>query len=262
MVTVDYTGRLGNNLIQYFVSYFFAQKNNLFFNAEPKSHYYNWEHNIQKKVRNFDLKGIENIIINDENFFHFLGKDSVDLKHYHFSGYFQDKKILLPIIEDIKKEFNFDNNTKDHEKVFVHYRIGDIINDRRMLPLEYYMEALDSLKCDSGFISSDSINHPFCVELMNKYNLKPYNTNNPIDVLFFARNFNNIVLSEGTFSWWIGLLSDAKNIICNKRDCFWHGDIFLDEWKKLYWDYDPRFIRERIKLIDYKPIKIKNYVNN
>jgi hypothetical protein len=32
----------------------------------------------------------------------------------------------------------------------------------------------------------------------------------PINTINFAKNFNNLVLSQGTFSWWIAFLSKAK----------------------------------------------------
>jgi hypothetical protein len=75
----------------------------------------------------------------------------------------------------------------------------------------------------------------------------------PSEVIDFGKNFNNIILSEGTFSWWIGFLSQAETIFCNKRDYFWHGDIFLDRWKKLSWDYEIETIFENYKLKEYKP---------
>jgi len=107
---------------------------------------------------------------------------------------------------------------------------------------------------NGGYISSDSINHKFCIHLIKKYNLIPINMN-PSQVIDFGKNFNNIVLSEGTFSWWIGFLSQAETIICNKRDFFWHGDIFLDRWKKLSWDYTIETIFKNYKLKEYKPKK-------
>ncbi len=73
---------------------------------------------------------------------------------------------------------------------------------------------------------------------MNKFNLEIYNAS-PLNTIDFAKNFKNLVLSEGTFSWWIGFLSNANNIYFNERERFWHGDIFVfPEWKALKYDWD------------------------
>jgi lysosomal acid lipase/cholesteryl ester hydrolase len=37
------------------------------------------------------------------------------------------------------------------------------------------------------------------------------------------------VITPHTFSWFIGLLSNADNIFFNKRERFWHGDIFTSK---------------------------------
>lgn len=37
MVSINYLGRLGNNLIQYFAGRILAQKNKLYLNSEPKN---------------------------------------------------------------------------------------------------------------------------------------------------------------------------------------------------------------------------------
>jgi hypothetical protein len=128
-------------------------------------------------------------------------------------------------------------NTKD--EVFVAYRIGDINGIRQMLPYEYYEDALTKINPISGYITSDTPDHPNVLRLIEKFNLKNYN-GSPLETIDFAKNFNNLVLSEGSFSWWIGFLSNAKNIYFNDRERFWHGDMFvIPEWKPLKYDWDP-----------------------
>jgi hypothetical protein len=255
MVTLKYDGRLGNNLIQYISSLFFAKKFNLNFNLEPNSNSGNWNFLLKNRIVN-GLTGNQTIEVNDDNFIDLLNREKIEPNHYHFNGYFQNKEFLQTYESEIKSLLNINYINTDKDSVFVHYRIGDVMNDRRMLPLEYYIDALDSITFKSGFISSDSIDHVFCKQLISKYNLTPIHGLSPIDTLNFGKNFNNLVLSEGTFSWWIGYLSNAENIICNKRNYLWHGDIFLDRWKKLQWDYDESVIYDSRKLKEYKIKKI------
>lgn len=251
MISVRYDGRLGNNLIQYLAAFFLSKKYNLKLNDSSEI----WGGFFKKNNINFGRVGSEFFNINDLNFIDFLEKKEVQNKYYILNGFFQKKEFLQKYENQIKSLLNINYSNVNKDSVFVHYRIGDIQNDRRMLPVEYYEESLDNINFNRGYISSDSINHKFCDHLIKKYNLTPVNMN-PLQLIDFGKNFNNIVLSEGTFSWWIGYLSRAETIICNKRDYFWHGDIFLDRWKKLSWDYEIETIYENYKLKNYKPKKI------
>ena len=244
-------GRLGNNLIQYFAAYIFSKKFNLKLNVSP-----NDEFNFLIKETNVDGNIGDTIIeLNDNNFLDYLECDKLKLNNYQLNGYFQLKGLLQKYEMDIKSNLNINYKEVDKELVFVHYRIGDIINDCRMLPLEYYIEALEKLNCKGGYISSDSIGHNFCKNLIERFNLIPIDLN-PMDTINFGKDFNNIVLSDGTFSWCIGFFSRASNIIYNKRDYFWHGDIFFENWTNLTWHYDNRSIYDGYKLNNYRPIKI------
>lgn len=232
MVTILYSGRLGNNLFQYVAAYIFSRKFNFKINSE-----------IIPNI--FDLPLADGIVVenpiievDDSNFMSLLESESINDAHYEFVGYYQLKNFILNYRDEIKSLFNLKFLDTSKNKVFVAYRIGDLNGQRHMLPIEYYREALSILNIEGGFISSDTPDHPNVIQLKNEFNLEIYD-DSPINTINFAKNFNNLVLSEGTFSWWIGFLSKAKNVYYNERPRRWHGDIFvIPEWKHLQYDYN------------------------
>jgi hypothetical protein len=237
MITIQYQGRLGNNMIQYFAGRILAEKSGLFLSKNP--HYDYWHKYFGIEAPNTMQIGTEIENIHEENFLNRLEQKQLPLKHYVLKGYFQKKIFLHTYKKYIKNIFNIIYNNTDPQQVFVHYRIGDTQNTKSMLPIEYYEDALSRIDCRGGYIASDSINHSNINKLYKTFNLIPINLS-PIDTIHFGKNFNNLVLSEGTFSWWIGFLSKADRVVCNRRDYQWFGsDIFdFDNWQKLNWDYD------------------------
>ena len=178
------------------------------------------------------------------------------MAHYRFVGYYQLKEFILNYKEEIKSIFNLTFNYQDPNQVFVAYRIGDISGERQMLPIEFYEDSLRQLNCEGGYITSDTPDHPNVKKLISEFNLKLYN-DNPIETIDFAKNFNKLVLSEGSFSWWIGFLSNAEKIYFNKRERFWHGDIFvLPKWEDLSYDWDNSCVGVRNKLNCKKIIRL------
>ena len=227
MVTIEYKGRLGNNLIQHLAGYYFSIKHNLKFNNHNKSFegLINYNNYIEGEI------GSDIVNINDTNFITYLEMDNIEIKHYKFNGFYQTKDFLEKYENEIKSLLNINYSEVDDNSLFLHYRIGDIQLTQGFLPIEYYENILDNTKYDVGYIASDTITHEYCKRLINKYNLKPINYS-PLETILYGKNFKNIILSEGTFSWWIGFLSDNSNIVCNNnREYKWHGDIFFDRWK-------------------------------
>ena len=121
---------------------------------------------------------------------------------------------------------------KSKNSIFVHVRLGDVTSVNP--GLDYYRHAILQSNFDNGYISSDSINHPIVRSLISEFNLIEFNEQNPIKILNFAKDFDNLVLSKGTFSWWIAMLSKSENIFFPKNDTCWYGNIFVfQDWKYL-----------------------------
>lgn len=135
------------------------------------------------------------------------------------------KKYRKEILEHFDLNFDLVSNS-----LFVHVRLGDVASVNP--GFEYYKKAIQKINFETGFISSDSFSHPIVQNLILEFGLQPYTEDDPIKILNFAKNFENLVLSKGTFSWWMAMLSKGKEIIFPKNDTAWYGDIFVfDDWK-------------------------------
>jgi hypothetical protein len=232
-VSINYNGRLGNHLFQYVAAFIFAKKFNLSLNTIFV------DDKFKFSQLNRSVHGDNKLIVNDSNFLELLNSETIESRHYIFDGFFQIKDFVLNYKNEIKSLLDLSYDEINKDEVFVMYRIGDIEGLRQMLPIEFYQDSLTKISPKSGYITSDSPTHPNIIKLSKEFNLAIYN-DTPIETINFAKNFNNLVLSEGSFSWWVGMLSNAKNIYYNQRERFWHGDIFVfPEWHSLNYDWDP-----------------------
>lgn len=253
MVIANFQGRLGNNLFQFFAAYFFSKKHEIpLYINDIGVFYVNGNSNLFKIISKYQTEYIPNnketIIINDKNFFEFFENENLPDVNFSFIGYFLFKNFILPKREEIKSilEIKYENQNDD---VFIHYRLGDIKNSILMLPLEYYTNALELLGNPKGYLSSDTIEHENCQYLINNYDLNVLDTN-PWDTILFAKNFNKLILSEGTFSSLINLLSNSNEVITNSRDlsAWGGGDIFsgFNNSTNLFYDYTtyPNYVKK------------------
>jgi hypothetical protein len=220
MLKIHHQGRLGNILLINAGASIISKKYNL------KVQNYNFS---DKSINFYDGdRENENFItLNDSNVFKFL-QENEDIHHgIIVDCYFQTSEFILKYFKQIKEMFSYCKIKEMQDNLFIHVRLGDVIH---LNPgLEYYSYCIENSNFKDGYISSDSPEHPIVLNLIKKYNLKLYNNNNILDTIFFASSFDNLILSNGTFSWWIGFLSNQKNIFYPIPKIKWHGDIYIFE---------------------------------
>jgi len=231
----SYYGRLGNRLLQEVGLSILSEKFDLFIDAYPNEKDFevlNFEpyKNGQRKFENLvtyrdntmdetytPVPGLINLI------------EEKSINHgILYDGGFQVKKFVLKFRKDILNQFKLKYDETNKSDLFMHVRMDDAshVNPE----LDYYKNLIESTHFSQAYISSDSPNSEIVRFLISNYGFKLY-SNTPIETLNFAKNFNNLILSKGTFSWWMGFLSKAENIYYPIGDTPWHGDIFVfEDW--------------------------------
>lgn len=233
-------GRFGNNFFTGMALHFISEKNRL------RNGYKDYDQLQKLGIELYigEYMYPETVELKDDNFFRFITGDilcknitivnnvwcqTTEFAHY-LRNYFhthQDKK------NRIMEHNLFKDRYQNNQDVFVHVRLGDIYSRHFSHPYEYYENALNQITFENGYISSDTIDHPICTKLIEKYKLKPIQYDE-VETIMFASTCKNVILSTGTFSWMIGLFSYFSHVFYPKIYVPWHGDIFVfEDWKEV-----------------------------
>lgn len=191
-------------------------------------------------------------IITDRNYFEIFHRNTdIDFNLNSDRDYFQTKEISNLIYNYLNKDENKESIMKvnlykdlynNNEDVFMHIRLGDVI--QKNPGLNYYINAFNEILHENKnikklFIASDSLNHDLIKQITNfvkkDYNIDVYQVNkNEVDTIMFASTCKYIVLSHGTFSAVIGYMSFFSKIYYPKIKIIWHGDIFsINGWNEI-----------------------------
>ena len=254
--TYDCGGRFGNIFIRNFVAEYIAKKNNLKVTYEKYNDFKKLGINLFIGKKTY----YETLLLNDENIDSIIFDDKI-FKKYALNKNFLFRQVnynplnsydyawcqTSSIVSHIRNYVNFENRIfnknpyksryNNNNDLFIHVRLGDIIEFKFEVDYKYYDETIIKIKNSNpykkAYITSDSIDHDICKKLIKQYNLIIYNSNE-IDTLQFGSTCKSIVLSNGTFSWLLGLLSFKSNVHYPTIKTKWHGNIFVyPDWHEI-----------------------------
>jgi hypothetical protein len=223
MITIRYKGRTGNRLFQYATARLLSEKTGQAIYNPLKTKI------ISHGSITDSILFSKDLWINEKDFNKCIASEEIFSHNLYLDGYFQFRDLINIFLS--KKEILFINNSKIIDGLFVHVRLGDIVNVKKnIIPsYNYYASLINKHKTLTyKVISTDSPNHEMVQCLIKEFNLELYTENNPEEAILFGSQFRTKILSSGTFSWWIGFLGCNETVYCPDPKKFdrWHGDIF------------------------------------
>lgn len=213
------------------------------------------------------LPGMRKIQLRDEEIYQYMKGEVIPDIYFDIENkqaYAQTKDMALYIRDYISHDDcknaiiaanKHSNRYGNNNDVCIHVRLGDVPHFNP--GFEYYDTVLSKLQFSCGYICSDSIDHDICRSLIEKYNLKPL-IMDEIETIQFASTCKYLVMSNGTFSWLIGVMGFYSTVYYPKIKKVWHGDIFVfQDWNEIDGDLVLSTTRSpSISTLSDQPIKI------
>jgi len=236
MTTTLNNGRLGNQIIRNIAVSLIAERHNLYVI------YFN--HLSIKDLGIVLYVGIkkynQSIILNDENYMSVYHSDRIQSNLKPNDAFFQTKEIIQLIYQYLHRDTiqsriieqnPFRERYQRNQDVFIHVRLTDVAHFNP--GIQYYRHAIQSVKYENMYVSTDEPDHTIIQELRESYPTLQIMHYDEMKTIQYASTCRHIILSHGSFSAIIGYLSFFSTIHYPKYDPakMWYGDMFsLDEW--------------------------------
>lgn len=187
-----------------------------------------------------NIKYNKTIILNDKNFLIIYNKNNINCNINPNTDFFQTNEISKLIYNKLRgenknniiKNNKFNERYQNNKDIFIHLRLGDKIDSNP--GLDYYLQSLNEINdYNNIYISSDSSDHNLIKELIKNKGAELI-LYDEIETIQFGSTCKYIILSHGTYSYFIGVLGFFSEIIYPdyKRAPIWYGDVFSNlGWK-------------------------------
>ena len=235
--TRDY-GRLCNTVLRNILTSLLAEKHNLYITYHSAD---------QMKRLGLGLfvgtnKYRGSISMNEDNYWDLYHKEALDT-NFHTNACFQTKEYTHILYSHVRKEpvqkgimdaNPFRNRYSSNKDLFVHIRLGDVI--QYSPGVAYYLKAIASVPFEKLYIASDSPSHPIVQEICRTYPDASIVQYDPVQTIQFGSTCKNIILSHGTFSAVIGYLAYDSTVYYPPfvEGKGWHGDCFsIEGWNQV-----------------------------
>lgn len=259
VVSVNIMGGLGNQLFQIATAYAYAKKENGTLKIVKK------RDNGNRPVYWDVFKNLSPYLVENSS-------DLPQLKQWHergpteytdieplsypgifLNGYLQSSKYFKDDIKELFKIDNLEINTKEIDKyqylldnskrvIVIHARRTDYITYKEVhgpLDVDYYKKAIDMMltKVENSLFVLTSDDNSFWDQIKLNHEHVIVNDTD-INTFILLQKFNNFIMANSTFIWWVVWLSNSKNVIAPSK---WFGpkgpqkyeDIYEDSWIRI-----------------------------
>ena len=220
MIVVNYSGGLGNTLLQYSMGRVLADRMGFKLMAHAIDGFVGTGEDVEgESVSHGAPIHLTNQVVDVDQIT--ATKDSPVILGP--MGFFQRYEYYKPYKEKIRQWLRteyYDVGQSENDAV-IHLRLGDcILGDLSehpyVMPPEYFKTALGLMSFDSLYICSDpeTLEHPMFHNYMDSF--KEYSPKliggTTIEDFNAIKSFNKIIMSQSTFSWCAAFLSEATEI--------------------------------------------------